>query len=1240
MTSHDGSPLSVPLRVYANLNHSLHSLGLNVYQSHLSDSKVSLSNTNLSLPYDNRVSLEGPQSTLASPMGQEPPRDDFNDSFVEFDFGKASKRDDYEMRFGGKSSQPQPEPTKAKPKLGPAPVVVPKPSVNPEDDDFFSGTVTESEGFAVSGEWKEIKTVTDANFYDDRGAVTFANDRRSLDEAERQKAALHGYTRIDAEEQATKYSAINSKTDFLFLKEAVPTEVGTDSDSDLDYDEQFQPPSTSLNANETPAEQLQNTKAMLLDVEKIAYVGLVNLTMIDMATDLAKVCTLTTKLKVAKKLSISQANFGNLYQRVMEKVYEHMDLNAEERLMIEKLSQHGIQPRDICGALISLTPKVVENPVYEEDDASIGTDVKDVEPSATLSALSNTAVAQGPARDSDDASSKNNAEAFDEASSITMASPYTSGKDLDPVNPFRDTTSTQETSKEPILNPFSDPDPASQTPEKLPVRMQKTLSIDLKWTLMCDLFLLLVSDQVYDARCRTLLFKAAANLDISELEVCLFEKKVTESIEVNNSTGEEQLDEKDLVARRSRLDKRKRAVYIGLATIGGGLVIGLSAGLLAPVIGAGIAAGLTTVGIAGTSGFLAGVGGTAIVTTTGVIAGARVGSKGMAKRVGSVKTFEFKPLHHNQRTNLIITVSGWMNSTSDDVRLPFSTVDPIMGDLFSLLWEPEMLTSMGQTINILATEALTQSIQQILGSTVLIGLMASIQLPMALSKLGYLLDNPWNVSLDRAYSSGLILADTLMARNLGLRPVTLVGFSLGAKLIYTCLTELAKRGAYGLVENVYIFGAPVTVQHDQMSLARSVVSGRFVNGFSKKDWILGYLFRATGGGLRSVAGLSPIESIYGIENFDCTEYVEGHMAYRKVMPLLMSKVGWEVLSEEFVEIDGPDPEQQERQRKLILEFEEAKDKMNAEIDAKKRKKKGWKTWFTPKKKEWWEIYEEGRQEVDRKQAEGKIPTDGSYEVDLDIKPADVYFDVDDTGKLEEEELLVAGSREARSSADKMKDAASDVMGGALEDHSRVPEVVQMSFDQWEDDRVQMTFEGDTEEPVHMSFDRNSSPEHDGQQSFGWDESPKLEEDTSFISNAKDLVKKDPTKTPLGPLEGESGRVGYENPDSVSYVQLTFETEVLGVSSHRLSSENTQANPIPFTDLKQEDLASVQMSFDPWAGASDEETPKPENNEYSSFCQANESEKVGPSKGVLMSFDPWASDDEDIGAHDGVTMSFM
>lgn len=54
--------------------------------------------------------------------------------------------------------------------------------------------------------------------------------------------------------------------------------------------------------------------------------------------------------------------------------------------------------------------------------------------------------------------------------------------------------------------------------------------------------------------------------------------------------------------------------------------------------------------------------------------------------------------------------------------------------------------------------------------------MAALQVPVVLTKLSYLIDNPWAVSLDRATMAGLILADSLIDRNLGTRPVTLVGY--------------------------------------------------------------------------------------------------------------------------------------------------------------------------------------------------------------------------------------------------------------------------------------------------------------------------------------------------------------------------------------------------------------------------------------------------------------------------------
>ncbi|GMG48878.1 unnamed protein product [Ambrosiozyma monospora] len=289
----------------------------------------------------------------------------------------------------------------------------------------------------------------------------------------------------------------------------------------------------------------------------------------------------------------------------------------------------------------------------------------------------------------------------------------------------------------------------------------ENIEVDVRWTLICDLFLILLESSVYDSRSRTLLLNFGDSIAIKNLEIYNFERRITDSLEVDETMdmvyNEQQLGRSDILKEHKKRAKTKKLVKIGLATAAGGLVIGLSAGLLAPVIGAGVAAGLTTIGITGTSGFLAGTGGSAIIATGGVLTGMKIGAEGMAHRAGSVNTFEFQPLHNNGRVNLILTVSGWMSGTKDDIRLPFSTVDPVMGDLYSILWEPEMLTSMGQTIGIIANEVLTQSIQQILGSTILVALMSAIQLPMMLSKLSYILDNPWNVSLDRAWSAVWVL---------------------------------------------------------------------------------------------------------------------------------------------------------------------------------------------------------------------------------------------------------------------------------------------------------------------------------------------------------------------------------------------------------------------------------------------------------------------------------------------------
>src|ERR1700709_498657 len=105
------------------------------------------------------------------------------------------------------------------------------------------------------------------------------------------------------------------------------------------------------------------------------------------------------------------------------------------------------------------------------------------------------------------------------------------------------------------------------------------------------------------------------------------------------------------------------------------------------------------------------------------------------------------------------------------------------------------------------------------------GLMAALQLPAVLTKLAYLIDNPWTVSLDRANAAGLILADSLIDLNLASRPITFVGYSLGSRVIFSCLKELARKGAHGLRQSLYLSDWPMLARQDDYMRVRSVVAG-------------------------------------------------------------------------------------------------------------------------------------------------------------------------------------------------------------------------------------------------------------------------------------------------------------------------------------------------------------------------------------------------------------------------------
>jgi hypothetical protein len=287
--------------------------------------------------------------------------------------------------------------------------------------------------------------------------------------------------------------------------------------------------------------------------------------------------------------------------------------------MIEQLAEHGVLPTD-------LTPALLQNSRVHNPMAAAAT------PLATSPVYMN--------------------------SGVSTRSRSSLSPSLPPYEetPLEETKTPSRSSLSPSLPPYEEtPLEETKTPSQL--GETKTIDIDLRWTILCDLFLVLIADSVYDARSRVLLERVGKVLDVDWLDICKFEKRVTDALEMQEST-EQNWSEQEHLTSRAKQARNKRYMMLGLATVGGGLVIGLSGGLLAPVIGAGLAAGFTTIGIAGTGGFLAGTGGTALIASGAAVSGSVIGGKAGFNRMKSVSTFEFKPLHNAKRVNLIIGVCG------------------------------------------------------------------------------------------------------------------------------------------------------------------------------------------------------------------------------------------------------------------------------------------------------------------------------------------------------------------------------------------------------------------------------------------------------------------------------------------------------------------------------------------------------------------------------------------------------
>lgn len=400
-----------------------------------------------------------------------------------------------------------------------------------------------------------------------------------------------------------------------------------------------------------------------------------------------------------------------------------------------------------------------------------------------------------------------------------------------------------------------------------------------------DLVSFSVKDGEYDARARVLIRHISCLLRVSPQELEEFEETLGERL---REGGEESEEESSRRRKKERGRKLRRYLLIGLATVGGGTVIGVTGGLAAPLVAAGAGAVLG----AGGAAALGSVTGIAIMASLFGAAGAGLTGYKMKKCVGAIEEFEFLPLNSGKHLHVTIAVTGWLCSGKySSFQAPWCSLGEC-GEQYCLVWESRFLRDLGSAMTSLLDGLVSMVAQEALKYTVLSGIVTALTWPASLLAAASVIDNPWCVCLNRSAEVGKHLAQVLRSRQQGKRPVSLIGFSLGARVIYYCLQELASdRGSEGVVEDVVLLGAPVDGSEKAWERMARVVAGKIVNGYSRGDWLLGFLYRSSAAQL-SVAGLHPINiQDQRIINVDLSSVVKGHLDYMRQMDTILVAVG-------------------------------------------------------------------------------------------------------------------------------------------------------------------------------------------------------------------------------------------------------------------------------------------------------------------------------------------------------------
>ena len=276
---------------------------------------------------------------------------------------------------------------------------------------------------------------------------------------------------------------------------------------------------------------------------------------------------------------------------------------------------------------------------------------------------------------------------------------------------------------------------------------------------------------------------------------------------------------------------------------------------------------------------------------------------------------------------------------NDHIEIIWDWQATYSGEMYTLTWETDFLLKLCRVATVLFLE-----ISDTVGKQILLNALvgAVVAIPSALWTASIVIDDPYQLISFRSKKAGVELAHCLLTSDEH-RPISLVGFSFGARLIFDCLLELARhqllwqeqqaqkenatespsqrkrrlpafmrrrgpaeedkidyvREPASIVEDVVLIGMPRVVDLSEWISCRELVGGRLINCYNRKDWIVSYMINIRCFNAVSKTCGTHSVGMEGVENYEVSKFAPTHDRYLAAVPQILQEVGYSQPNQAF-----------------------------------------------------------------------------------------------------------------------------------------------------------------------------------------------------------------------------------------------------------------------------------------------------------------------------------------------------